>query len=178
MRIKYHTLLLILFVGLTCGAAVVSAQTGGGTVSGDGAAESVGDVSALAGTWFQGSIGRSTWSYTGSYADPNGTNFIYQFSPDGVVKFTSLMQDMTASCNRKVVTTKKGRARLSGDTLTIQWGRSFIREDIFCQRANNSTRTSSGETETLKVRFKNSSTGKRQLCIVSKAGETCYGSAE
>jgi hypothetical protein len=59
----------------------VSAQTGGGkydgarglsesaaaSVRGDGAADSVADVSALAGKWVWGHMPESTWTYTGSY---------------------------------------------------------------------------------------------------------------
>jgi hypothetical protein len=173
-----YLLLLILFLGLTCGPAELSAQTGGGKVSGDELAEPVGDVSALTGKWTHGSIGRTTWTYTGSYADPNGTRFTYQFSPDGSVVYTSLSQATTANYSRMVVTSKKGRARLSGDTLTIQWGRGLIREDLIRERVSTSTKTFSAETETLKVAFKNSSTGKKQLCIVSKGGETCFSPAE
>jgi hypothetical protein len=175
MRIKFSSLLLLLlFVGLTCVASSASAQTGGGKVSGDEAAEPVVDISALAGKWTYGSIGRTTWTYTGSYADPNGTRFTYQFSQDGVVVYTGLMQATTSAYSRLVVTTRKGRARLSGDTLTIQWGRGLIREDFISERTSTSTKTLRGETETLKVKFKNSPTGKKQLCTVSKGGETCF----
>jgi hypothetical protein len=178
MRIRYHSLLLlILFVGLTCGAAGGSAQTGS-KVSEDELAKPVGDVSALAGKWTYGSIGRTTWTYTGSYADPNGHRFTYQFSPGGAVVYTSLMQATTGVCSRMVVTSKKGRARLSGDTLTIQWGRGLISEDLICERKSTSTKTLPGETETFKVMFKNSSNGKKRLCTVSKDGEVCFSPAE
>lgn len=179
MRVRYNfLLLLILFAGLTCGAAVGSAQTGGGKVSGGESAEPVGDVSALAGKWTEGSLGRFTWSQKGSYAEPNGIRYTYQFSPDGAAVYTSLMQSLTLDCSRAVVTSKKGRARLSGDTLTIRWGWGLIREDLTCVRTSTSTQIFRPETETLKVGFKNSSTGKRQLCIVSKGGETCFSPVE
>ena len=125
-----------------------------------------------------GSLGRTTWTYTGSYADPNGTRFTYQFAPDGAVVYVSLTQNTTGDCFRQVVTSKKGSARLSGDTLTIRWGRGLTREDLTCIRTTTSTKTFSAETETLKVAFKNSSTGKKQLCTVSKFGETCFSPAE
>jgi len=180
MRIKYESLLLLaLLIGLACAAAAgSSAQTGAGKVSAGEASEPVGDVSALAGKWADSGIGRKTWTHTGSYADPNGTSLTYQFAPDGAVVYVSLTRNSTGDCFRQTVTSKKGRARLSGDTLTIRWGRGLTREDLTCVRTNTSTNTFSGETETLKVAFKNSSAGKRQLCVVSKAGETCFSPAE
>jgi len=180
MRIKYESLLLLVFlIVLACvAAAESSAQTGGGKASAGEASEPVADVSALAGKWTYGTIGRETWTHTGSYADPNGDRVTYLFSPDGSVVYVGLTQYSMGECFRQTVTTKKGSARLSGDTLTIRWGRGFTKEDVTCIRTTTSTNTSRGETETLKVEFKKSSTGKKQLCIVSKGGETCFSPAE
>jgi hypothetical protein len=184
MTSKHRSLLLlILCAGLTCGAPEVSAQTGGDKVlaagvGGDGAADTVADVSALAGKWVWGSIGGTVWSHTGSYADGNGSRFTYQFSPGGVVEYTGIINATMGNCSRMVLQSKKGRARLSGDTLTIKWARGISRQDLFCERASDSTKTTPAETETLKVAFKTSSTGQRQLCTVSKSGEACFTRAE
>lgn len=180
MRIKYESLLLLVFlIVLACVAvAESSAQTGGGKAPAGEASEPVGSVSALAGKWTNGSIGRKTWTYTGSYADPNGDRVTYLFSPDGSVVYVGLTQYLMGECFRQTTTSKKGRASLDGDTLTIRWGRGFTREDVTCMRTNTSTKTFSGETETLKVAFKKSSEGKKQLCAASKYGENCYSAAE
>jgi hypothetical protein len=88
------------------------------------------------------------------------------------------MNVMMAGCSQQVFMTKKGRASLAGDTLTIRWSPATSKRDFSCDRANNYTKTLPAETETLKVGFKNSY-GQRQLCTVSKdGGETCFSPAE
>ncbi len=176
-----HLLLLTLFVGLTCGLTGVSAQTGGAKVpvEGGGAADFAGGVSALTGKWVEGQLGQTVWTYTGSYANGNGSRVTYQFSPDGTVQYASITDASTAECRHLTYVVKKGRASLDGDTLTIKWGRGLLTREIFCGRANNSRETIRGETETLKVAFKNSSNGQsRQLCIGLKVAGTCYNRAE
>lgn len=197
MKSKYrHLLLLILCAGLMCGSREVSAQTGVGkvlvydgprvlngsdaaaAVREDGAADPVEGVSALTGKWVLGYIPESTWTLTGSYAGGNGSRHTYQFSPDGTVESTYQMSFRDSNCSQFVFSSKKGRARLSGDTLTIKWSRGFLRRDVFCDRANTYNETTPAQTETLKVTLKNSPSGKRQLCTVSKSSETCFTRAE
>lgn len=194
MTSKYgYLLLLILCAGLTCELPGASAQTGGGKyagprglsqsdaaagVTGDGAADSVADISALAGKWVLDEIPKSTWTYTGSYAGGDGWRYSYRFSPDGAAEYTGFMNARTGNCSEQVFIFKKGRARLSGDTLTIKWSRGSLTRDVFCDRVNKYKETTPAETQTLKVRLKNSSTGQRQFCTVSKVGETCYSPAE
>jgi hypothetical protein len=175
-----HLLLLTLFVGLTCGLTGVSAQTGGGNVpvEGGGAADSVGDLSALTGKWVGGQLGVTAWSHTGSYANGNGSRVTYQFLPGGTVEYASVTDASTADCRNLTYIVKKGRVSVSGDTLTIKWGRGLLTRELFCGRANNSKETIRGETETLKFAFKNPSYGKRQLCTGVKVAETCYSRAE
>lgn len=192
---KYRFLLLLLLcAGLTCELPGVSAQTGGGkydgprglsgsdaaaVVRGDGAAATLaGGVSALAGKWVGGYIPESTWTYTGSYAGGDGTRHTYQFSPDGTVWYTGVMSFRANGCSQTVLTTQKGRAQLSGDTLTIKWSRGFVTRDVFCERANTYKETARAQTETRKVVLKNSSTGRRQFCFVSDGGEICFTRAE
>lgn len=194
MTSKYGCLLLlILCAGLMCVLPEVSAQNGGGKsdgprglsqsdaaagVRGDGAADSVADISALAGKWVLNEIPESTWTYTGSYAGGDGWRYAYKFSPDGAAEYTGFMNARTGNCSEQVFIFKKGRARLSGDTLTIKWSRGSLTRDVFCDRVNNYKETTPAETQTLKVRLKNSSTGQRQFCTVSKVGETCYSPAK
>lgn len=186
-------LLLLLCAGLTCELPGVSAQTGGGKSDGPrglsesnaaagvregGAADSVADISALAGKWVLNEIPESTWTYTGSYAGGDGWRYSYKFSPDGAAEYTGFMNARTGNCSQQVFIFKRGRARLSGDTLTIKWSRGSLTRDVFCDRVNTSKETTPSETQTLKFRLKNSSTGQKQFCVVSKVGETCYKPAE
>ena len=175
-----YLLLLTLFVGLACGLTGVSAQTGGGNVpaEGGGTAGSGGDVSALTGKWVGGQLGQTVWTYTGSYANGNGSRVTYQFLPGGTVQYTGITDASTDACRHLTFVVKKGRVSLSGDTLTIKWGRGLLTREIFCGRANNHKETIPAETETLKVAFKNSSNGQRQLCTGLKVAETCYSRAE
>lgn len=146
---------------------------------GGGDAEAVvGNVSALAGKWVWARSGSTTWTPNGTYAGGNGSRFTYQFSPGGAVEYTGIMNVMMGGCSQQVFMSKKGRARLSGDTLTIEWSHATSTRDFSCDRANNYTKTLPAETETLKVNFKNSSTGQRQLCTVSNGGETCFSPAD
>lgn len=178
-RLRY-LLILTLFAGLTCGLTGVSAQTGDGKapVEGGGATDSGVDISALTGKWVGGQLGVTTWTYTGSYANGNGSRVTYKFLPGGTVEYTSVTDASTADCRNLTYIVKKGRVSLSGDTLTIKWGRGLLTREIFCGRANNQRETLPGETETLKVAFKNSSNGQRQLCTGVKVAETCYNRAE
>ena len=146
--------------------------------SGDGAELPAGNVSALAGKWIWARTGGTSWSSNGTYAGGNGSRFTYQFSAGGAVEFTGIMNVMMGGCSQQVFLSKKGRARLSGDTLTIDWSQATSTRDFSCDRANNYTKTLPAETETLKVTFKSSSTGQRQLCTVSGGGETCFSPAE
>ena len=176
-----------------CELPQVPAQIGGGKydgprglsesdaaagVRGDGAANSVADISALTGKWVLDNIPERTWTYTGSYAGGDGWRYAYRFSPDGAVEHTGIMNARMGNCSEQVFTFKKGRGSLSGDTLTIKWARGTLTRDVFCDRVNKYKETTRAETQTLKVTFKNSSTGRRQLCTVSKVGETCFTRTE
>ena len=147
--------------------------------AGDDASQgSAGNVSALAGRWVWARTGGTTWTPNGTYAGGNGSRFTYQFSPGGAVEYTGIMNVMMGGCSQQVFLSKKGRARLSGDTLTINWSPATSTRDFSCDRANNYTKTLPAETETLKVTFRTSSTGQRQLCTVSDGGETCFSPAD
>jgi hypothetical protein len=146
--------------------------------SGDGAESGVENVSALAGKWVWARTGGTSWSPNGTYAGGNGSRFTYHFAPGGAVEYTGIMNVMMGGCSQQVFLSRKGRARLSGDTLTIDWSHATSTRDFSCDRANNYTKTLPAETEALKVTFKNSSTGQRLMCTVSGGSETCFSPAE
>ncbi|HJQ34584.1 MAG TPA: hypothetical protein VJ866_20555 [Pyrinomonadaceae bacterium] len=155
-------------------AAGSDVEGAGGEASGVG----VGDISALVGKWVWARTGSTTWNQGGGYVGGNGSRFTYQFAPGGAVEYTGIMNVMAGGCSQQVFMSKKGRARLSGDKLTIAWAPATTTRDFSCDRANNYTKTLPAETETLTVNFKNSY-GQRKLCTVSKdGGETCFSPAE
>ena len=166
--------------------SIYEASRGGGSVAADVAAGGSGgeaqgpaaDVSALAGKWVWSRTGSTSWNTNGTYAGGNGSRFTYHFSPGGAVEYTGIMNVMMGGCSQQVFLSKKGRARLSGDTLTIDWSQATSTRDFSCDRANNYTKTLPAETETLRVTFKNSSTGQRLMCTVSGGSETCFSPAE
>jgi hypothetical protein len=81
------------------------------------------------------------------------------------------MNVMTGGCRLQAFTLKKGRASLSGDTLTIKWAPASFSRDDTCSPSKNYKKTLPAETETLTVKFKNSY-GQKQLCLTGK-DETC-----
>ena len=171
------TSLLLSIYDASAGGGLNEPDAGAGGM-GDEAQGSVGNVSVLAGKWFWARTGGTSWTPNGTYAGGNGSRFTYQFSPGGAVEYTGIMNVMMGGCSQQVFLSKEGRARLSGDTLTISWSHVTSTRDFSCDRANNYTKTLPAETETLKVTFKTSSTGQRQLCTVSRDGETCFSPAE
>jgi hypothetical protein len=136
-------------------------------------AESFGrNLSSLSGKWVWGRSGSSTYASGGALLGSNGSRFTYQFSANGAVEYTGIMNMVTAGCRLQAFTAKKGKARLNGDTLTINWSPAdFSREDS-CSPAKNYKKTLPAETETLRVQFKDSA-GQKQLCLTGK-NETCF----
>ncbi len=135
-----------------------------------------GDLSDLTGKWVWSRTGSTTWSNSGVYAGGNGSRFTYEFSPNGRVQYTGIMNVMQGGCSQQVFQSIEGRASLSGDTLTINWSPEKFTRDFSCDRANNYTKTRPARTEVDKVRFKTDSTGQKQLCLTEK-GETCFSPA-
>jgi hypothetical protein len=131
-----------------------------------------GNVSALAGTWVWGRSGSYTTTTAGAYLGGNGSRHTYQFSANGAVEYTGIMNVMTAGCRMQIFRTMKGRASLNGDTLTIKWSPAAFSRDDSCSPSQNYKKTMPAETETLKVAFKDSY-GQKQLCLTGK-DETCY----
>jgi hypothetical protein len=105
----------------------------------------------------------------------NGSRFTYQFSANGAVEFTGIMNVMTAGCKLEAFTLKRGKARLNGNTLTINWQPASFSRDDSCSPSKNYKKTLPAETETFQVKLKDSY-GQRQLCLTGK-DETCFSPA-
>jgi hypothetical protein len=134
--------------------------------------EGVGNISAIVGNWVWGSSGSSTYSSGGSYIGSNGSRHTYQFNPNGTVEYTGIMNVMTAGCRMQVFRSAKGRASLSGNTLTINWSPAAFSRADSCSPSKDYKKTLPAETETFQVKFK-TDYGQRQLCMTGK-DETCY----
>jgi hypothetical protein len=132
----------------------------------------VGNISAIVGNWVWGSSGSSTYSSGGAYMGSNGSRFTYQFNPNGTVEYTGIMNVMTAGCRMQVFKSAKGRASLSGNTLTINWSPAAFSRADSCSPSKDYKKTLPAETETFQVRFK-TDYGQRQLCMTGK-DETCF----
>ncbi|MFN6529855.1 hypothetical protein [Nostoc sp. ChiSLP03a] len=138
----------------------------------DDSSGSVGEISSLVGKWVWTRTGNSAISTNGTYIGSNGSRFTYQFLPNGTVEFTGIMNVMNGSCNQQIFQSQKGKASLSGSTMTINWSPATFTRDFSCDRANNYTKTLPAENETYQVKFK-TDLGQKQLCLISK-DETCF----
>jgi hypothetical protein len=131
-----------------------------------------GNLSGLSGKWAWGRSGSSTYASGGALLGSNGSRFTYQFSTNGAVEYVGIMNVMTGGCKMQVFTSKTGKARLNGETLTINWSPAAFSRDDSCSPSKNYKKTLPAETETLRVEFKDSY-GQRQLCLTGK-DETCF----
>lgn len=140
------------------------------TASSEAEANGAGDLSAITGKWVWAHTGGSVIGTSGAYLGSNGSRFTYQFSPDGAVEFTGIMNIMQGGCSQQVFQSRKGQASLSGDTLTIRWQPEKFTRDFSCDTANNYTKTMPAKVERVKVRLK-TDLGQKQLCFV---GSECF----
>jgi hypothetical protein len=140
--------------------------------AGASAGAPVGDLAALVGGWVWGRSGSSTYTTGGAYMGSNGSRFTYKFLANGSVEYTGIMNVMTAGCRMQVFSTKKGRASLSGNTLTINWAPADFSRDDSCSPSKNYKKKMPAETETFQIRFQDSY-GQKQLCMNGK-DETCF----
>jgi hypothetical protein len=136
------------------------------------AVEGVGNISGLVGKWVWGRSGSSTYSAGGGYMGSNGSRFTYQFNANGTVEYTGIMNVMTAGCNMQVFKSMKGKASLSGTTLTVNWAPAAFSRADSCSPSKDYKKTLPAETETFQVKFK-TDYGQRQLCLTGK-DETCF----
>jgi len=126
----------------------------------------VGNFSALVGKWVSGSSGSMTTTASGVYLGGSGSRHTYQFSANGAVEYTGIMNVMTGGCRMQIFRSAKGRARLNGDTLTIDWSPAAFSRDDSCSPSKNYKKTLPAETETFKINFE-TYYDDRQLCLTT-----------
>lgn len=132
----------------------------------------VGNLSAIVGKWVSGSSGSYVTTPTGSYLGGNGSRHTYEFSANGAVEYTGIMNVMTGGCRMQIFKTAKGKATLSGDTLTINWSPASFSRDDSCSPSKNYKKTLPAETETMKVNFETYYDDK-QMCLTT-SDKTCF----
>lgn len=127
---------------------------------------SVENLSAISGKWVSGNSGSMTTTTSGAYLGGNASRHTYQFSANGAVEYTGIMNMMTGSCRMQIFRTTKGKAILKGDTLTINWTSGSFSRDDSCSPSKNYKKTLPAETETFKVKFETYYDDK-QLCLTT-----------
>ena len=132
----------------------------------------VGNLSAIVGTWVSGNTGSMTTTTSGAYLGGNASRHTYQFGASGAVEYTGIMNVMTGGCRMQIFKSAKGRASLSGDTLTINWSPASFSRDDSCSPSKNYKKTLPAETETFKINFETYYDDK-QLCLTS-SDKTCF----
>ena len=133
-------------------------------------ANGTGDISAYVGKWVWAHTGSSSISTLGTYMGSNGSRFTYEFSPNGEVQFTGIMNIMQGGCNQQIFRSIKGKASVSGNNLTISWEPEKFTRDFSCDTANNYTKTMPAKVEKHKISFK-TDLGQKQMCFV---GAECF----
>ena len=133
-------------------------------------ANGTGDIGAFVGKWVWTHTGTGTISTGGAYMGGNGSRFTYEFSPNGDVQFTGIMNVMQGGCSQQIFRSIRGRASVSGDNLTISWQPEKFTRDFSCDAANNYTKTMPARIERHKISFK-TDLGQRQMCFV---GAECF----
>ena len=132
----------------------------------------VGNFSAIVGKWVSGNSGSYVTTPTGGYLGGNGSRHTYQFSANGAVEYTGIMNVMTGGCRMQIFKSAKGKATLSGDTLTINWSPASFSRDDSCSPSKNYKKTLPAETETMKINFE-TYYDDRQLCLTT-TDKTCF----
>ena len=132
----------------------------------------VGNLSAIVGKWVSGSSGSMTKTTSGVYLGGNASRHTYQFNADGTVEYTGIMNMMTGGCRMQIFKSAKGRANLSGSTLTINWSPASFSRDDSCSPSKNYKKTLPAEVETMQVNFETYYDDK-QLCLTT-TDKTCF----
>lgn len=126
----------------------------------------VGNFSSMTGKWVSGNTGSMTTTTSGVYLGGNASRHTYQFSANGAVEYTGIMNMMAGGCRTQIFRTMKGKASLSGETLTINWSPASYSYENSCSASKNYKKTLPAETETMKVYFE-SYFNSRQLCLMN-----------
>lgn len=133
---------------------------------------SVGNLSSIAGGWVSGNTGSMTTTTSGVYLGGNASRHTYRFSANGTAEYTGIMNIMTGGCRMQIFKTAKGKASLSGSTLTINWSPASFSRDDSCSPSKNYKKTLPAETETFQINFETYYDDK-QLCLTGK-DKTCF----
>lgn len=131
----------------------------------------VGNLSSIAGKWVTGNTGSMTTTSSGVYVGGNASRHTYQFSADGTVEYTGIMNMMAGGCRTQIFKTAKGRANLNGATLTINWSPAAFSYENSCSASKSYKKTLPAETETFQIHFETYFDDK-QLCLTGK-DKTC-----
>jgi hypothetical protein len=132
----------------------------------------IGNFSAIVGKWVSGNTGSMTTTTSGVYVGGNASRHTYQFNADGTVEYTGIMNVMTGGCRMQIFKTAKGKASLSGSTLTIDWSPAGFSRDDSCSPSKNYKKTLPAETETFQINFETYFDDK-QLCLTG-TDKTCF----
>lgn len=132
-------------------------------------------LSSLAGEWVWGSSGSITRTSSGAYLGGSGSRHTYKFGAGGNVEYTGIMNQMTGGCRMQIYRNVKGKATLSGSTLTIKWAPATFSRDDSCSPAKNYKKSMPAETETFQVKFQ-MVPGQKQLCLTG-SDEMCFSPA-
>ena len=133
-------------------------------------ANGTGNISAYVGKWVWAHTGSGVVSGNGVWMGGNGSRFTYEFSPNGHVKFTGMMNVMQGGCSQQIFRLIEGSASVSGNNLTISWQPEKFTRDFSCDTANNYTKTMPAKVEKHKISFK-TDLGQKQMCFL---GEECF----
>jgi hypothetical protein len=127
----------------------------------------------LVGKWHR-SEGGSQIDSTGKTQYGGGAHFTYQFFADGTVDFVMDKKILTIlQCRIAETKAAQGRASISGDMITLNFGEVHHAIGDSCETSDNFEKFLPAETAAFKWRLKNED-GKTRLCLEEKDGEMCY----
>lgn len=137
------------------------------TISGDAIAPE------LVGKWHR-SEGGSQIDATGKTQYGGGAHFTYQFFADGTVDFVMDKKILTIlQCRIAETKAAQGRASISGDMVTLNFGEAHHAISDSCEAADNFEKFLPAENVAFKWRLKTED-GTTRLCLDEKDGEMCY----
>lgn len=153
-----------------------TAETNADNNSDDSNSDAVGDLSSVTGKWVWQRTGSGSYdSVSGGYLGGSGTRTTYEFSSNGAVTYTGVMNVMMGGCSQQTFLRQTGRAGISGGTMTIRWAPGTSTRDFSCDKAGNYTKTAAAVTESFPISFKTNSTGQRLFCMYADSSkETCF----
>ena len=127
----------------------------------------------LIGKWHRDE-GDSSIDYTGKTQYKSGADYTLEFAADGTARY-SMESDVLSimQCRIKESKSATGTANVSGDSITISFGKTAHTKSNSCESSENLNETLPAEIVTLDYRLKTEYEATR-LCINEKDGEKCY----